>query len=123
MFLSSSLYFVDMKEKILRTAENLAEEVKNLLAASRSGKGIHEEAGVTMRLTTELADEVKIGSAALSSDNQTGQVLLLNTVKDVSISLSDLITSAKLGESDDGLKTKARVRYFYFYIALYLQSK
>lgn len=102
-----------MKERILSTAQNLTTEVKNLLAASTSGHGIHEAAAVTLKITSSLADEVKIGAAALSSDNQTGQVLLLNTVKDVSVSLSDLITSAKLGESENILKTKTRVSFIY----------
>jgi talin len=99
--------FSNHRESVLRTAKTLVEDTKSLVSVSGAGKMIDQEVlaqGVqtSVKTITKLADAVKLGAASLGSDQPDAQVLLINSVKDVAASLSDLISAIKLASGNSG---------------------
>eukprot|EP00092_Neocalanus_flemingeri_P085334 GFUD01107374.1.p1 GENE.GFUD01107374.1~~GFUD01107374.1.p1 ORF type:complete len:1009 (+),score=319.61 GFUD01107374.1:263-3028(+) len=88
--------FADHRENILKSAQVLVKDIKDILTGTTSSKEqLIKAAENSVTNTTKLCEEVKTGAASLTSENQQAQVMLLNTMKDVSASLGDLIINSK----------------------------
>nr|A0A3G2LGI8.1 RecName: Full=Talin [Oscarella pearsei]AYN71349.1 talin [Oscarella pearsei] len=88
--------FGEHREDILKTAKTLVEDTKTLVSgAAASQEQLAKAAVDAVGTITRLADHVKKGAAALTSEDQEAQVLLLNAVRDVASSLGALITATK----------------------------
>ena len=88
--------FAIHKDDILKTAKALVEDTKTLVAGAASSQdALAQAAQNAVSTITQLAEAVKAGAATLGSQNCEAQVMLLNSVKDVAMALSDLIESTK----------------------------
>merc|ERR1719430_704836 len=88
--------FADHRESILKTAQVLVEDIKEILTGTTSSKDqLIKAAESSVTTTTKLSEEVKTGAASLTSENQQAQVMLLNRMKDVAASLGDLVVNSK----------------------------
>ncbi|CAF0748960.1 unnamed protein product [Brachionus calyciflorus] len=93
------------RELILRSAKMLVEDTKSLVSASGTTCIDQEELAQSVQTSVKtmikLSDAVKLGAASLGSDQPDAQVLLINSVKDVSTALSNLISTIKLVSSNN----------------------
>ncbi|XP_057316525.1 talin-2-like isoform X2 [Hydractinia symbiolongicarpus] len=88
--------FGDHRETVLKTAKNLVEDTKNLVVAAQgSQEQLATSAQNVLGSMTKLVDNVKLGAAALGSEDMEAQVMLLMAAKDVATALTDLINSTK----------------------------
>uniref|UniRef100_A0A7M5V5A6 Talin n=1 Tax=Clytia hemisphaerica TaxID=252671 RepID=A0A7M5V5A6_9CNID len=88
--------FGDHRESILKTAKNLVEDTKSLVVAAQgSQEQLASAAQNVLGSMTKLVDYVKLGAAALGSEDNEAQVMLLMSAKDVATALTDLIDSTK----------------------------
>lgn len=84
------------REEIIRTARNLTEDTKSLIAStSASQEQLAISAQSSVQTIKQLADIVKQGATSFGSVNSEAQVLLLNSVKDVAAALCEMISAAK----------------------------
>lgn len=93
--------FSNHREAVLRTAKTLVEDTKALVSTTGSAGPIDQNTlalGVqtSVKTITKLSDAVKLGAASLGSEQPDAQVLLINAVKDVASSLTDLIGAIKI---------------------------
>eukprot|EP00051_Salpingoeca_urceolata_P011463 m.142076 g.142076 ORF g.142076 m.142076 type:complete len:2525 (-) comp17132_c0_seq1:108-7682(-) len=109
--------FVDHRDAILDGAKALVSGTKQLVSAAGSSQDKLALAAESSLLTfSELTDQVKMGASALSSEDNQGQVLLLNAARDVAAAFAELLSSTRLASGKslkdpamDGLKTHAKV--------------
>merc|ERR1719391_1923949 len=88
--------FADHRENILKTAKALVEDTKTLVAgAASSQEQLAVAAQNAVSTIVQLSDVVKNGAASLGSQNQEAQVMLINSVKDVTSALADLMQATK----------------------------
>ena len=74
--------FGDHRENILKTAKNLVEDTKGLVvAANGSQEQLAAAAQSVLGSMTKLVDFVKLGAAALGSDDNEAQVRNLRLIK------------------------------------------
>merc|ERR1719225_2455513 len=91
-----STIYNDHREHILKTAKALVEDTKPLVAgAASSQEQLAVAAQNAVTTIVQLSDVVKNGAASLGSQNQEAQVMLINTVKDVTSALGDLMQATK----------------------------
>jgi len=89
------------RESIIRTARNLTEDTKSLISSTgASQEQLAISAQNSVETIRQLAEIVKQGATSFGSINSEAQVLLLNAVKDVASSLSDMISSTKSAYSN-----------------------
>jgi talin len=125
---SDSDTFSNHREAILHTAKELVEDTRSLVSScgsttstSDSTNGgvaasslpntsidssskqdcLAEGVNTSVKTITKLADTVKLGAASLGCDQPDAQVLLINAVKDVASSLSELIVAIKLVSAEN----------------------
>ena len=73
--LKNKYTFVDHREQILKTSQDLVKNIKELLAGTTSSKdGLIEAAQNSVTTTAKLCEQVKAGAASLSSENPQAQV-------------------------------------------------
>ena len=93
------------RELILRSAKMLVEDTKSLVSASGTTCIDQDELSQcvqkSVRTLFKLSDTIKLGAASLGSEQPDAQVLLINSVKDVSTALSNLISTIKLVSSNN----------------------
>merc|ERR1711972_447427 len=88
--------FADHRENILKTAKALVEDTKTLVAgAASSQEQLAVAAQNAVTTIVGLSEVVKNGAASLGSQNQEAQVMLINSVKDVTSALADLMQATK----------------------------
>ena len=86
----------ELREDILRLAQVLVQDVQALLVASTGTTSeLTSTASVAHENIGQLVETIRAGAASLGSNNKETQVMLLNTAKDVTISLHGLISQAK----------------------------
>lgn len=84
------------RENVLRCAKALVEDTRPLVASAASDQQqLSEAARESVYTMSRLADTVKSSAASLGPNNAESQVSLIRSVKDVAISLADLIGSTK----------------------------
>lgn len=84
------------RENILRCAKALVEDTRPLVASATSDQQQLAQAAQESVITmSRLAETVKSSAASLGPNNADSQVSLIRSVKDVAVSLSDLIGSTK----------------------------
>lgn len=109
--------FSEHRVNILETAKQLVEDTKRLVSsAGGSQEALAEAATNAVKTITNESDYVKLGAAALGSDDMEAQLLLLTAVKDVANALGDLIGSTRLASGKsvqdpamESLKSSAKV--------------
>merc|ERR1719204_2137201 len=88
--------FADHREHILKTAKALVEDPKTLVAgAASSQEQLAVAAQNAVTTIVGLSEVVKNGATSLGSQNQEAQVMLINSVKDVTSALADLMQATK----------------------------
>ena len=94
--------FGDHREDILRLAQVLVQDVQRLLVTSSSTRTeLTSAASIAHVNIGQLVDKIKLGAASLGAKNQETQVMLLNSAKDVCMSLHGLLTQAKTANGND----------------------
>lgn len=84
------------RENVLRCAKALVEDTRPLVASAASDQQqLAEAARESVYTMSRLADTVKSSAASLGPNNAESQVSLIRSVKDVAVSLADLIGSTK----------------------------
>lgn len=79
------------------------EDTKALVPAAQASQDVLADAAQSaVTSINKLSDVVKLGAAALGSDDTNAQVMLLNAVKDVASSLVNLLDSAKNSSGKHG---------------------
>eukprot|EP00111_Clytia_hemisphaerica_P007373 TCONS_00021443-protein len=104
------------RETILWSSQKLVKDTKQLVeAAHKTQDHLAGAVKEVLKSNTTLIKSVKIGAASLGPDDMNGQILLLNSVKDVTTALSDLINHTKTTSghvnddtSNDNLKSSAK---------------
>ena len=110
--------FSEHRVNILEIAKKLVEDTKRLVSsAGGSQEALADAATNAVRTITNEAEYVKLGAAALGSDDMEAQLLLLTAVKDVANALGDLIGSTRMASGKsvqdpamEALKSSAKVR-------------
>ncbi|XP_068208058.1 talin-2-like [Palaemon carinicauda] len=88
--------FSDHRDNIMKDSLTLDENAKALVAgASSSQEKLAQAAQCVSSTIVHLAEAVKSGAASLGSNHPEEQVMLINAVKDVALSLSDLLHCTK----------------------------
>ncbi|XP_048581539.1 talin-like isoform X2 [Nematostella vectensis] len=88
--------FADHREDILRTAKVLVEDTKRLVASAQASQDVLATAAESsVGSVSKLTDHVKLGAAAMGSDDSDAQQMLLNAARDVASALGSLINSTK----------------------------
>lgn len=85
-------YFYN-REKVLRCAKALVEEIRPLMSNTGDSGQLARAAQKSVSTLSQLADTVKRSAATLGPNNSEQQTLLIRSVKDVAVSLGDLIGS------------------------------
>ena len=94
--------FGDSREDILRLAQVLVQDVQRLLVTSSSSRAeLTNAASIAHVNIGQLVDKIKLGAASLGAKNQETQVMLLNSAKDVCMSLHGLLAQAKTANGHD----------------------
>ena len=109
--------FSEHRVNILETAKKLVEDTKRLVSsAGGSQEALADAATNAVRTITNEAEYVKLGAAALGSEDMEAQLLLLTAVKDVANALGDLIGSTRMASGKsvqdpamEALKSSAKV--------------
>ena len=109
--------FSEHRVNILETAKKLVEDIKHLVSSAAGSQEALVDAAINIVKTiTNEVEYVKLGAAALSSDDMEAQLLLLTAAKDVANALGDLIGSTRMvfGKSVqdpaiEALKSSAKV--------------
>ena len=109
--------FSEHRVNVLETAKILVEDTKSLVSsAGGSQEALAQAATNAVKTITREADHVKLGAAALGSEDMEAQLLLLMAVKDVANALGDLIGSTRMASGKsvqdpamESLKSSAKV--------------
>jgi talin len=89
--------FPEHRVNILETAKQLVEDTKKLVSsAAGSQEMLAEAAQNAVKTITNEADHVKLGAASLTSEDMEAQLLLLTAVKDVALSLGNLVGATRM---------------------------
>lgn len=84
------------RENVLRSAKALVEDTRPLVASAASNESqLAQAAQESVYTMSRLAETVKSSAASLGPNQAESQVSLIRSVKDVAVSLSDLIGSTK----------------------------
>ena len=88
--------FGEIRVDILRLTQVLVQDVQALLVASTGTRTeLTSTASVAHENIGQLVETIRAGAASLGSNNKETQVMLLNSAKDVTMSLHSLISQAK----------------------------
>ena len=94
--------FSDHREDILRQAQEMVNNVKKLLSASSGTRSELTTAAAAAHVNIgQLVERIKSGAASLGSGHKETQVMLLNSARDVCMSLHGLLTQAKSANGHD----------------------
>ena len=94
--------FADHREDILRLAQVLVQDVKTLLSSSTGTRSELTTAASNANVNIgNLVERIKSGAASLGSKNKETQIMLLNSAKDVCMSLHGLLSQAKTANGHD----------------------
>lgn len=88
--------YLNHRESVLRSAKALVEDTRPLVASASSDQAqLTQAARESVVTMSKLAETVKSSAASLGPNQVDSQVSLIRSVKDVAVSLSDLIGSTK----------------------------
>lgn len=88
--------YLNHRENVLRSAKALVEDTRPLVASAASDQAqLAQAARESVNTMSRLAETVKSSAASLGPNQVESQVGLIRSVKDVAVSLSDLISSTK----------------------------
>lgn len=88
--------YLNHRESVLRCAKALVEDTRPLVASAASDQAqLAQAARESVFTMSQLAETVKSSAASLGPNQVDSQVCLIKSVKDVAVSLSDLIGSTK----------------------------
>lgn len=95
--------YLSHRENVLRCAKALVDDTRPLVASATSDtQQLAQAAQESVYTMSRLAESVKCSAASLGPNNTEHQVCLIRSVKDVAVSLADLIDSTKsaMGAAD-----------------------
>ena len=88
--------YLEQRESVLRCAKALVEDTRPLVASAAADQAqLARAARDSVQTMAQLAETVKRSAASLGPDNAQSQVGLIRSVREVAISLADLIGATK----------------------------